>query len=35
MAGLDIRFSLRMPGSVLGTQRDILFIARAVWYAAP
>jgi hypothetical protein len=24
MAGLDIRFSLRMPGSVLGTQRDIL-----------
>ena len=23
-AGLDIRFSLRMPGSVLGTPRDIL-----------
>ena len=24
LAGLDVRFSLRMPGSVLGTPRDIL-----------
>ena len=24
LAGLEIRFSLRMPGSILGTPRDVL-----------
>jgi hypothetical protein len=34
-AGLEIRFSLRMPGAVLGTLTMFWFIVRDVWYAAP
>ena len=33
-AGLEIRFSLRMPGAVLGTPHDVLVHCRDVWYAA-
>ncbi len=28
LAGLDIRFSLRMPGAILGTPRDVLVHCR-------